>query len=64
MSELGQTRTLLAQVRYSAHSGSPDALSPCPKSATSRPSGRGQDGTIRACTASGEYASFQSETTG
>jgi hypothetical protein len=32
--------------------------------AMSRPSGRGQDGTIRACMASGEYASFQSETTG
>src|SRR4249920_3892656 len=31
--------------------------------AMSRPSGRGQDGTIRACTASGEYASFQSEPT-
>ena len=32
--------------------------------AVSTPSGRGQDGTIRACTSPGEYASFQSETTG
>ena len=32
-------------------------------SAISRPSVRGQDGTIRACAAFGEYASFQSEPT-
>jgi putative tryptophan/tyrosine transport system substrate-binding protein len=43
--------------------GNPNAVSDSTQ-LQSRPSGRGQDGTIRACTASGEYASFQSEITG
>src|SRR3984893_6298957 len=66
MSESGHGETRREQILSAALSITDDLLrrSEPPGSAMSRPSGRGQDGTIRACTASGEYASFQSEPTG